>query len=98
MDISTTLQLFDEIEALRVECKLSIEMAAVLLRVSRKTYLNWKAHTFDPASRREPLMRLVKAHLLGALKDVRLPAKCLDDRRLLVSHMETALNRQISPT
>ena len=98
MDISTTLQLFDEIEVLREECNLSIEVAAILLRVSRKTYLNWKAHTFDPASRREPLMRLVinllkKAKVIGAL-----PVSTREGRKFIVSQMEVALNRQIPPT
>ncbi len=98
MDISTTLQLFDEIEVLREECGLNIEILAALLRVSRKTYFNWKNHDFDPASRREPLMRLVinllkQAKVIGAL-----PVSTLGGRKFIVAQMETTLNRRIAPT
>lgn len=53
----TTLKLFNELEALRVKTKVTIDTAAFLMGVTPLTYKNWKNHGAVPSALHEPAFR-----------------------------------------
>ena len=61
----TTLDLFKQIEALRILLDLSIEDTAYMIDVTPLTYKNWKNHSVIPQARLEPILRKVIKRLEG---------------------------------
>ena len=61
----TTLDLFKQVEALRIILKMSIEETAEMIDVTPLAYKNWKNHDAIPQAKMEPMLRAVIKRLEG---------------------------------
>lgn len=81
------VRLFKEIEQQRGEARLSIDDLALLLGITRKTYIDWRFERRVPHSIRETQFLKLGRVLSELLKSKILPEKTLKLKRLAVSFM-----------